>query len=192
MRTHSFDVVLRNYSAYPIDIVWENARDLEHVAHIHRRTNYSFRLLYRTPSPTGEHPYEALFFSVRRRMLGFIPVTSIGMRKIAGPYEIWQVENSPMLGISTRLRSTLEKNAGDPEKTDMVDFVRVTVPAFLKPLEGYLRKALIRHTQIQCSEDEAFRSRRLELRTRGIDLPLSLFNLPEWDRAVADLQARLK
>jgi hypothetical protein len=42
VRHHTFDVILRNRSHYPIDIVWENAQDLEHVPYLHRATNSAF------------------------------------------------------------------------------------------------------------------------------------------------------
>jgi hypothetical protein len=125
---------------------------------------------------------------VRRKMLGFVPVTSFGIRRIAGEREIWQMERNPLLRVQTRLRSTLERNGANPEHTDLVDYVRVTVPAAARPLEARLVAALRRHTRIQCEQDESFRARRVELRERGIDLPLSLFNRPAWEEVFADLQ----
>ncbi len=188
MRYHEFDVILRNRSHYPIDIVWENAQDLEHVPYLHRATNSAFWMLCVEPDPTGHHPYQTMVFMVRRKMLGFLPVTSFGIRRIAGEREIWQLERNPLLRVETRLRSTLERNRDNPEHTDLVDYVRVTVPAALRPLEARLAAALRRHTRIQCEQDESFRARRAELRERGIDLPLSLFNRPAWDEVFADLR----
>lgn len=188
LRYHSFDVTLRNHSRYPIDIVWENAQDLEHVPYLHRATNSAFWMLYAEPDPTGRHPYQSMVFMVRRKMLGFLPVTSFGIRRIAGEREIWQMERNPLLRVETRLRSTLERNRDNPSHTDLVDYVRVSVPAPLARLETKLGDALRRHTRIQCEQDESFRARRLELRERGIDLPLSLFNKPAWDEVFADLQ----
>jgi hypothetical protein len=117
-----------------------------------------------------------------------LPVTSFGIRRIAGSREIWQLERNPLLRVETRLRSTLERNAANPEHTDLVDYVRVTVPAAARRLEGQLVAALRRHTRIQCEQDESFRARRGELRARGIELPLSLFNRPVWDEVFADLR----
>jgi hypothetical protein len=188
VRYHTFDVTLRNTSRYPIDIVWENAQDLEHVPYLHRDTNSAFWMLYAEPDPTGRHPYQIMVFMVRRKMLGFLPVTSFGIRRIAGSREIWQLERNPLLRVETRLRSTLERNAANPEHTDLVDYVRVTVPAAARRLEGRLVAALRRHTRIQCEQDESFRARRVELRARGIELPLSLFNRPVWDEVFADLR----
>jgi hypothetical protein len=115
-------------------------------------------------------------------------VTSFGIRRLAGEREIWQLERNPLLRVETRLRSTLERNRDNAEHTDLVDYVRVTVPAALRPLEARLAAALRRHTRIQCEQDESFRARRAELRERGIDLPLSLFNRAAWDEVFADLR----
>lgn len=187
MRSHTFDVVIRNTSRYPIDLVWENAQDLEHVPYLHRATNSAFWMLYAEPDPSGRHPYQSMVFMVRRKILGFLPVTSFGVRRIAGECEIWQMERNSLLRVETRLRSTLERNRDNPEHTDLVDYVRVTVPFVLQPFETRLAAALRRHTRIQCDQDETFRARRLELRERGIDLPLSLFNRPAWDSVFSDL-----
>ena len=145
-------------------------------------------MLYAEPDPTGRHPYQSMVFMVRRKMLGFLPVTSFGVRRIAGEREIWQMERNPLLRVETRLRSTLERNRDNREYTDLVDYVRVTVPSALRPFETLLAAALRRHTRIQCDQDESFRARRLELRERGIDLPFSLFNGPAWDEIFADLR----
>jgi hypothetical protein len=188
VRSHTFDVILRNVSRYPIDIVWENAQDLEHVPYLHRATNSAFWMLYADPDPSGRHPYQTMVFMVRRKLLGFIPVTSFGIRRIAGEREIWQMERNPLLRVETRLRSTLERNRDNPHRTDLVDYVRVTVPAALRPFEARLAAALRRHTRIQCEQDESFRARRVELRERGIVLPLTLFNQPAWDEVFAGLR----
>jgi hypothetical protein len=177
---YTFTVVIRNHSDWPIDIVWENAQDLEHVACLHGNTNYGFRLIDVQPGRDGL-AYEAMTFMVRRRLFGFVPVTNFGFRRITGPFEICQIDASPALGITTALRSRLERNAGDPAKTDLVDTVEITVPRFLKPLRGILEVALRRHTRIQCEEDEAFRARRHELRDRGIHLPYSVLNRSLWE-----------
>ena len=185
MRPHTFDVVSANTSRYPIDLVWENAQDLEHVPYLHRATNSAFWMLYAEPDPTGRHPYQSMVFMVRQD--AWLPSCHIlGVRRIAGEREIWQMERNPLLRVETRLRSTLERNRDNPEYTDLVDYVRVTVPSALRPLETLLAAALRRHTRIQCDQDESFRARRLELRERGIDLPLSLFNGPAWDESTAD------
>ncbi len=172
----TFQVTLRNYSAWPIDIVWENAVDLEHVAFLHRDTNYGFELLDVRPDPRGRFLYDSMTFIAKRKLLGIVPSVNFGHRWIADMYEIWQIDQNPLLGITTCLRSTLEPNPQDPAKTDMVDYVTITAPGLLKPFRRLLEAALRRHTRIQCQQDESFRARRAELRARGINLPPSLFN----------------
>ena len=185
---HTFEVVCRNRSAYPIDAVWENAQDLEHVACLHARTNWSFKLIHCVPCSDGRYPYDTLVFSATRKLAGFIPMSSVGVRRIVGPYEIWQVEFNPLMRVTTRLRSTLERDPDEPERTKMIDYVQMTVPVVFKALEGYLREALRRHTRVQCAEDEEFRARRQELLARGIRPPVSLFNLPLWESETRGLK----
>ena len=177
-----FKVVLRNRSRFPIDIVWENARDLEHVAVLHRRTNVSFQMIDFDPDPTGGHPYLAMTFRVRRRLLGFLQTSNFGRRRIAGDYEIHQIDFNPLFGVTTFLRSRLERCEDNPGETWMIDEVRIRMPRWLSPLRGLFESALRRHTRIQCAEDEPFRERRVELARRGIRLPLSLLNAPLWNR----------
>jgi len=179
----TFRMTIRNPSAWPTDIVWENAQDLEHVGTLHRRTNYAFELLDVRPSRDGTALYESLIFMVRRRLLGLIPIVTFGFRRVVGPGEIWQIEVSPLLGITTALRSTLERNGADPSRTDLVDSMEVSMPRILRPLRGFLEAALRRHARLQCGEDETVRARRHELRARGINLPASILNEPLWEKA---------
>ena len=178
MKPFEFQVALRNRSDWPIDLVWENAQDLEHVAFLHRRTNVRFRLLDVVPCPRGERPYGRLTYLVVRRLFGFLPVTVFGFRRIAGDFEIHQVDISPLLGVTTALRSRLEQDPSDPSKTLLLDDVTVSMPALLRPLRTWVEAALRRHTRIQCAEDEPYRARRHDLRERGIRLPASLLNSP--------------
>jgi hypothetical protein len=179
---HTLKTIIRNKSAWPIDVVWENAQDLEHVATLHGRTNYSFQLLDVRRSKDARLPYESLIFAATRRMFGLLPVTSFGFRRIVGEHEIWQMDVSPLLRLTTALRSTLERDPEDPEKTILVDYVTITVPSALKPLGGLIVKALERHTRLQCEEDETFRARRVELKKRGINLRPSILATPAWER----------
>lgn len=175
----AFRVRMVNRSAYPAEIVWENAQDLEHVAVLHRRTNRWFELLEAAPATGADRLYDALRFRVGRRLLGLVPVTSRGGRRIVGPRTIEQEEESPALGVRTRLLSSLEADPERPGGTLLVDEVEVSVPFWLAPLAPVLAAALRRHARIQCEEDEPYRARRMELRRRGIDLPLSFFRPPE-------------
>ena len=181
---HTIKTTLRNKSAWPIDVVWENAQDLEHVATLHGRTNYSFQLLDVRRSSDPRLPYESLVYTATRRMFGFLPVSAFGFRRIVPDREreIWQMDVSPLLRVSTALRSTLERDPDDPERTILVDYVTITVPSIFRPFEKMLVEMLRRHTRLQCEEDESFRERRVELKKRGIHLRPSILATPAWER----------
>lgn len=173
---------IRNVSAWPLEIVWENAQDLEHVAVLHRRTNDAFELLDVEPSRDGTSPYVAMTFMVKRKLFGVVPIVNFGFRRIVGRGEIRQIDTNPTLGVTTALWSSLERHPDDPQKTILVDRLEITMPWFLRPFAGLFDAALRRHTRLQCLEDETFRARRYELRERGIDLPLSILNRSLWQR----------
>ena len=181
MKDLRFRITIKNRSAWPIDIVWENAQDLEHVAFLHRSTNYRFRVLDVEARPDGAFPYDRMAYQGLRRLFGFLPVSTFGFRRVLGPYEIRQIDISPLLGISTALRSTLERDPEDPGKTILVDEVEVSAPALLSPFRAWIEASLRRHARIQCAEDEAFRARRHALRERGIPLPFSVLNRSLWE-----------
>ena len=173
---------IRNVSAWPLEIVWENAQDLEHVATLHRRTNYAFELLDVEPSRDGATPYVAMTFMVKRKLFGLLPIVNFGFRRIVGPGEIRQIDVNPTLGVTTALWSSLERHPDDARKTILVDRLEITMPWILRPFAGLFDAALRRHTRLQCLEDERFRARRHELRERGIDLPFTLLNRSLWER----------
>lgn len=179
MKTH-FRAEIRNYSRYPIDLVWENAKDLEHVAFLHSRTNKEFHLLFAGKLSEREHEYDMLVYRTRRRF-HFLSFETFGFRKIVDRYNIHQLEYIPLLGITSSLNSLLFKNESAEFPTVMVDEVVWEVPKIYAPLKNYLIGALRRHTKIQCQEDEPFRARRQELEQRGIRLPLSIFNRSKLD-----------
>lgn len=177
----SFQTQIKNYSRYPIEAVWENAKDLEHVAYLHSRTNKAFHLLYAGKFSEREHEYDIMVYRTRRRFHLF-SFETFGFRKIVGPYNIHQLEYIPFLGITSALNSLLYRNP-DPEfPTVMVDEVIWEGPRWFAPLKKYLIGALQRHTRIQCAEDEPFRQRRQELKQREIRLPFSIFNRSQLDR----------
>jgi len=175
----------KNLSEYHIDFVWENAQDLEHVACLHRRTNYDFELLSVDRDESNHFPYRSLSFRTKRKVLGFIPVSTFGFRKIIDKYLIYQIEYIPLLHTTTVLKSTLIEFPADPSKTLMLDHVLVNLPSFLRPIAWLIPANLDRHTRLQCEEDEGFRCRRLELDSRGIKLPISLFGKSMLDEAIA-------
>jgi hypothetical protein len=178
----TFRTEIRNVSAWPIEIVWENAQDLEHVAILHRRTNYGFELLDVTPARHGWAPYESMIFMVKRKLFGVVPIVNFGFRRIVGPREIWQVDINPTFNVTTALWSTLERHPADPARTVLVDRLEITGPRIMRPFVRLFERALRRHTRMQCLEDESFRARRFELRQRGIDLPPSILNQSFWER----------
>jgi hypothetical protein len=174
-------IEIANESAWPIDIVWENAQDLEHVATLHRGTNDAFEILEIRPGRDGQ-PYESMTFLVKRRLFGVLPVVTFGVRRIVGFGEIRQVDLTPTFGVSTALWSSLERHPDDPSRTILRDRIEISVPRLLRPFVGVFEAALRRHTRRQCEEDETFRARRHELRERGIHLPYSLLGRPLWER----------
>lgn len=171
---------IRNFSKYPISLVWENAQDLEHVAHLHPRTNSEFELLYSFRYPNSSFAYDFLSFRTKRKALGFLPISTFGIRRIVKEAELHQLETIPLLGIKVALVSRLEIAEENPYQTVLVDSVTIQMPRFLYPLRNFLEENLRRHTRIQCEEDEPFRQRRLELNKRGIHLPFRLFRDSWW------------
>ena len=174
---------ITNKSQYPIDFVWENAQDMEHIAFLHRHTNYSFSILNLEPDLSNKFLYQSLSYLVKRKMLSFLPLTTFGHRKIISKFELWQVEYCPFLGIYTFLRSTLKTNSLNPNHTDMIDYVQIFVPPAYKFLGPIFTWSLKRHAKKQCQEDEPFRMRRKELHERNLNIPPSVLNKTIWEKA---------
>lgn len=181
-RRYTYRMEIRNPSAWPVEFVWENAQDLEHVATLHRRTNSSFELLDVRPAPGGDAPYESMIFMVRRRLFGVLPIMTFGFRRIVGPLTIQQIDINPAFGVTTALTFTLERDPADASRSVLVDRLEISMPRILKPFARFFDAALRRHTRLQCAEDESFRARRHELRQRGIHLPVSVLRSSLWDR----------
>ena len=183
MQKVTLKMTLTNISKFSIDFVWENAQDMEHIGFLHTKTNYSFRLFNVEPDKSRMFLYLSLAYIVKRKFLSFIPLNTFGYRKIINKYEIWQVEVCPALGFRTFLKSTLIKNAANPEFTNMVDHVEITIPIILRPLTPLFIWSLKRHAKTQCEEDEPFRMRRKELHERGLYLPPSILQKSIWEEA---------
>jgi hypothetical protein len=169
--------VLRNYSRYPRDVVWENAQDLEHVNFLHRNTNADFRLIAVTRDKESPYEYDSMVYEATRKVK-FFRLRAFGFRRIVRDYNIHQIEHLPVLGVRSALNSLLLES-GDPAKpTLMMDEVVMEVPRALSWLKGYILRSLARHAATQCEEDEPFRERRVQLREHGINLPFRLFSEP--------------
>lgn len=170
----NFSAQIKNFSRYDIDLVWENAKDLEHVAYLHARTNKRFTLLFSGKMSEREHEYDVMVYRTQRKF-HFLTFETFGFRKIVDKYNIHQLEYIPLLGITSCLNSLLFRT-GDAEKpTLMLDEVVWEMPSWFSPLKRYFANALRRHTKLQCEEDEPFRARRKELADRNIKLPMSVF-----------------
>jgi hypothetical protein len=179
MKTVTIQTQVKNFSRYPIDLVWENAKDLEHVGFLHGNTNKFFKLLHVEPDPSGRHEYGMMVFRTLRRF-HFLSFGTFGFRKIISKYNLYQMEYIPLIGMTIALNSVLKPNP-DPEfPTLMLDEVVLELPRPLAFLGHYMARGLQRHTSIQCAEDEPFRARRQLLQSRKINFPFSIFNLSQW------------
>lgn len=175
--------VVKNYSRYPIDTVWENAQDLEHVSVLHPDTNETFTLLFAAPDPGSSHAYDTLIYTATRKLLfGFARLRTFGFRRIIRRYNLHQVEFIPRLGVYSALNSLVFPSDREGYQTMLFDEVVMDVPRPFLFMEKQITESLQRHTRIQCEQDEAFRARRVELAARGIDLPLSVFNRSAFQR----------
>jgi hypothetical protein len=170
---------VRNYSRFPIDIVWENAKDLEHVAFLHAKTNKAFYLLHVGKEPGSNFEYDIMIYRTVRRFF-FLTFHTFGFRKIVSQYQIPQMEYVPLLGMTTALNSMLISTTNHETPTLLLDEIVMEVPRHLRFLKNYLVKALQRHTAIQCREDEPFRERRALLKAKDIKLPFSIFSESQW------------
>ncbi len=167
--------VVKNYSQYPRDIVWENAQDLEHVVFLHRDTNYDFNLLHVVSEPGSKFEYTTLIYRAKRKIF-LMPIQSFGFRRIVSNYNIHQVEWIPLLGVKSALNSLLFETNEIKRPTLMVDEIILEVPEWLHPFRSWICKALQRHANTQCVQDECFRERRAILKSRGIHMPFKIFN----------------
>jgi hypothetical protein len=168
-----------NISKFQIDYVWENAQDLEHVSYLHGNTNFNFLLFSHDKKLNNDNfLYNSLSFLVKRKLFGFIPITTFGYRKIESKYEIFQLEYSPIINVYSFLHSTLIDLG---ETTLMRDKITLEFPFYFKIFAKLLPYVLNRHTRIQCLEDESFRSRRVDLKSRNIYLPLRFFNVSKFN-----------
>lgn len=185
---YSFKFISSNESNYSMDLVWENAQDMEHVGTLHGNTNIDFKIMNVEKSKDKSFLYDQLSYIAVRKFLGFIPIQSFGYRKILSKYKLIQAEFSPLLNINTKLISTVQ-----PHKTRnkcwMIDYVEVSVPWYGLVLKNFIIKAIKRHAKIQCIEDETFRERRKILSKKKINLRLALFNTPEmnlWEENIVE------
>lgn len=186
-----FSAQIKNYSRYSIDLVWENAKDLEHVAYLHSRTNKQFHLLFAGKFSENEQEYDVLVYRTRRRF-HFLTFETFGFRKIIANHNIHQLEYIPLLGITSCLNSLLFPTGNEELPTLMLDEVVWEVPAWMTPFKNYLIGALKRHTKLQCAEDEPFRARRRDLAERSIKLPFSIFNTSKLTELSQHFRASLK
>ena len=191
MRTEKFrlHLNLENRSRFPIDIVWENAKDLEHVATLHRKTNKAFELLY-VGRESQLHEYDVMFYQSLRRLVIF-PLHSFGFRKIQSVYNLVQIECIPLLGLTVVLNSLLKPLDNLDYPTQLVDEVVIEGPFWMKFFSPLIARSLRRHTQIQCQEDESYRERRNELVQRGIRLPYRLYSSSRMERISALFKEKL-
>jgi len=181
---------IRNYSRYPIQIVWENAQDLEHVAYLHSRTNRFFEMLYAGNESGSKYEYDVLVYRTVRKFY-FPGISTFGLRRIVGEHNIYQIEHIPLLGMTTALNSMLVPNS-DPEfPTIMVDEVVIEIPRWMSFMKSFLLKTMHRHAGIQFSEDEPFRERRQILQRRKISLPFSLFNRTRFDQLTEKFKVKI-
>lgn len=188
---YSFKLISSNISNYSMDLVWENAQDMEHVGTLHDNTNIDFKIINMSKSKNSEFLYDQLSYYAVRKFLGFLPIQSFGYRKIISKFKIIQSEFSPLLKINTRLISTIEPHK-QKNKCYMIDYVEVKVPWYGFFLKNFLTNAIKRHAKIQCMEDESFRERRKVLKERNINLRMTLFNTPEMDIWEKNLDKDLK
>jgi len=189
---HSIRCTITNRSDYPIDFVWENAQDMEHIGFLHRNTNFDFSIVDLEPDLSNKFLYQSLSYLVKRKMLGFLPLNTFGHRKIISKYELWQVEYCPFLGISTFLRSTLKANSKNPDHTDMIDYVEIFTPSIYKYFGPIFTWSLKRHARKQCLEDEPFRMRRKELYDRNLNIPPSILQKTIWEKVTNNYLAHKK
>jgi hypothetical protein len=173
--------VIENYSRYPIDIVWENAQDLEHVAFLHRKTNHSFEVVHVERHPLSTRAYDTMIYRSIRRLGPFL-VKTHGFRRIISDYRLHQIESLPWIGVTSALSSNLVPT-GDPRfPTLLRDEVVMEIPRLLYWARHRIVASLARHARIQCEEDEPYRERRQTLRERGIRMPYRLFFETSYER----------
>jgi hypothetical protein len=174
--------VVKNRSKYPIDFVWENAKDLEHVAVLHSKTNADFGLLYVGPQKNNEHEYDVMNYRSSRKLFCF-RFQACGFRRIVRKHQLHQIEYIPLLRLTVILNSVV-RESNDPDfPTDMIDEVIIRGPKIFLPLREWMKKSLRRHTAIQCQEDEPFRERRKLLKDKNINLPFRIFSQSVLDEA---------
>ncbi|MDA8855621.1 hypothetical protein N9I82_00670 [Alphaproteobacteria bacterium] len=169
-------VTAKNFSDYSMDLVWENAQDMEHVGTLHSNTNIAFEIISVEKSDDKKFLYRQLAYSATRKVFGFIPMKTFGYRKIIKKYYLVQVEFNPLLNIRSELLSTILPHPNDEQKCIMVDHVSINIPWWLLPLKNVMSRAILRHAKTQCEEDEDFRARRKVLLDKKINIPPSLFN----------------
>ena len=190
MKTTLLKTRIKNLSRYSIDIVWENAKDLEHIAYLHGKTNKFFQLMYVGSDPIGPQEYDVLIYRSVRKLF-FLRINTFGFRRIISEYNIHQVEYIPLLGVTSALNSLLFRGGDSEFPTVMVDEVVMEMPTWMGFLKPYFKRAVKRHAAIQCQEDETFRERRQVLKKRGINLPFSLFNKSQSDKITKNFTDQL-
>lgn len=183
--------VVENRSRFPIEVVWENAQDLEHVGFLHANTNRAFELMHHARAPGSQFTYDTMVYRSKRKLFCF-SISSFGFRRIVDTYNLHQVEHIPLLGITSFLNSQLVPTGDAEFPTLMRDEVIMEVPRILYPMRKYLAAALKRHATIQCAEDEPFRARRTELARRGIHMPYRIFFESTYEKLFQHVQCQEK
>ena len=182
MKKFTIHTRVENKSRYPIELVWENAQDLEHVGYLHARTNSGFRLLFHESLPNSPYVYDRLIYEGKRKIRGLFSIASFGFRKIIAANNLHQFEVIPALGWTSFLNSQLLETGDKEFPTMMRDDLIIELPVIFKPLRGWIEKSVVRHARFQCEEDEPFRARRQLLHDKGIRLPLKIFNESEFTK----------
>ena len=157
----------KQYTNYDHQDSWVIAQDMEHIAHLHKKTNHviNFERIIFNKEKAVNKLYSFISYNVIRKIFFFFKIKVRGWREIKHESEIIQNENFLFFKVNL-VSKTFYDN--ERKKTCLHDHFNIKIPILLYPFKTLLKLAIIKHIKSQFLEDEVYRKRVKELSDRGI------------------------
>ena len=157
----------KQYTKFPHQDSWEIAQDMEHIDYLHKKTNFkiNFEEIELNKNPNINRMYNKIKYNVIRKIFFFFKVKVNGKREIINDYEIIQSEKFFFFNVKLNSKTLFDENKN---QTILDDTFTIKLPFIFFPFKKIFEIAIIKHIKSQFLEDEVYRKRIHELRSRGI------------------------
>lgn len=163
----NLNINCKQYTNFPQQDSWEIAQDMEHIDYLHKKTNLkiNFEEIEINKNPNINRMYNRIKYSVIRKIFFFFKIKVKGQRKIINDYEILQEEKFLFFNVVLNSKTLFDESKN---QTILDDTFVIKLPIIAFPFKKFFEIAIIKHIKSQFSEDEIYRKRIHELRSRGI------------------------